>query len=168
MVVGRSSHAVFDTQYRLVWAPKYRKWILRGDALEAVRELFYRVVEDFDFVIEELEVAKNHVHIPWSFPPRYSISQVIGLRKSIWASRVFQEHPEVKRELWGGEFWADGYFACTVGDQVTAEVINRYVRYHRQQEKRPQQLDLFGSVSVLEIAGAKPCIGRNAPAFGRG
>jgi len=104
MVVGRSSHAVFDTQYRLVWAPKYRKWILRGDALEAVRELFYRVVEDFDFVIEELEVAKNYVHIPLSFPPRYSISQVVGLLKSISASRVFQEHPEVKRELWGGEF----------------------------------------------------------------
>jgi len=104
MAVGRTSHAVFDTQYHLVWAPKYRKWILRGDVLKAVRELFYWVVEDFDFVIEELEVAKNHVHISLSLPPRYSISQVVGLLKSSWASRVFKEHPKVKRELWGGEF----------------------------------------------------------------
>ncbi|MBM3279488.1 MAG: IS200/IS605 family transposase [Candidatus Handelsmanbacteria bacterium] len=63
MVVRRTSHAVFDTQYHLVWAPKYRKWILRGDVREAVQELFYRVAEDFDFVIEELEVAKDHGHI---------------------------------------------------------------------------------------------------------
>ncbi|MBM3279237.1 MAG: IS200/IS605 family transposase [Candidatus Handelsmanbacteria bacterium] len=137
MVVGRTSHAVLDTQYHLVWAPKDRKWILRGDVLKAVRELFYRVVEDFDFVIEEVEVAKNHGHISLSFPPRYSISQMVGLLKSISASRMFQEHPEVKRELWGGQFWPDEYLARTVGDQVTAEVIKWYIQYHRQEEKSP-------------------------------
>ena len=148
MVIRRTSHAVYDTQYHLVWAPKYRKWVLRGDIRDAVRELFYRVAEDFDFVIEELEVAKDHVHLFLSFPPRYSIAKVVGILKSISASRVFQEHPEVKRELWGGEFWADGYFARTVGDQVTAEVIKRYIQYHRQEERSPQQLDLFGAVPV--------------------
>ena len=43
--------------------------------------------------------------------------------KSISASVIFEEHPEVTEELWGGEFWEDGYFARTVGDKVTAEVI---------------------------------------------
>jgi hypothetical protein len=36
---------------------------------------------------------------------------------------IFKEHPQVKKQLWGGEFWEEGYFARTVGDKVTAEVI---------------------------------------------
>ncbi|MSR81536.1 MAG: IS200/IS605 family transposase, partial [Candidatus Latescibacteria bacterium] len=68
-----------------VWDARVDHW--------RVRDLLYRVVEDFDFVIEALEVAKDHVHLFLSFPPRYSISKVVGMLKSISASRVFQEHP---------------------------------------------------------------------------
>ena len=63
--------------------------------------------------------------------------------KSISASIIFTEHPDVKKELWGGEFWEDGYFVRTVGDKVTTEVIRKYLTYHREQEKTPTQLELF-------------------------
>ena len=63
--------------------------------------------------------------------------------KSISASVIFEEHPKVEQELWGGEFWEDGYFVRTVGDKVTAEVIKKYIEYHRKQEKSPNQLELF-------------------------
>ena len=56
---------------------------------------------------------------------------------------IFHEHPEVTNHLWGGEFWEDGYFARTVGDKVTAEVIRKYIQYHRDQETIPKQLELF-------------------------
>ena len=79
MGLRRTSHSVYDAQYRLVWAPKYRKWILRGDVREHVRSLFFQIVEDFDFEIEEMEIAEDHVPIFLSFPPR------IRLRK-VWAS----------------------------------------------------------------------------------
>ena len=144
MGLKRTSHAVYDAQYHLVWAPKYRKWVLRGDVREQVRRLFYQIAEDLDFEIEEMEIAEDHVHILLSFPPRYSIAKSVGILKSISASRVFQDHPEVKKELWGGEFWEDGYFARTVGDKVTSEVIKKYIRYHREEKEGPQQLDLFG------------------------
>ena len=144
MGLKRTTHAVYDAQYHLVWAPKYRKWILRGDVREHVRSLFSQIAEDFDFEIEEMEIAEDHVHIFLSFPPRYSIAKSVGILKSISASRVFQDHPEVKKELWGGEFWEDGYFARTVGDKVTSEVIRKYIRYHREEKEGPQQLDLFG------------------------
>lgn len=131
----RTSHAVYDTKYHLVWAPKYRKWVLRGDIREKVETMFLE--------IDTMEIAQDHVHIFLSFPPRYSISRVVGMLKSISASAIFRDHPEVKRELWGGEFWEDGYFARTVGDKVTAEVIRKYIRYHREEEKKPRQLELF-------------------------
>ncbi len=144
MELKRTSHAVYDTKYHIVWAPKYRKWILRGDIRTKVEEIFKEIAENHEFEIDALEVAPDHVHIFLSFPPRYSISKVVGMLKSISASVIFREHPEVKRELWGGEFWEDGYFVRTVGDTITAEVIRQYIKYHREQEKTPIQLDLFG------------------------
>ena len=143
MVLKRTSHAVYDTKYHLVWAPKYRKWILRGDIKERVKSVFEEIARNHEFAIDTLEMDKDHVHIFLSFPPRYSISRVVGMLKSISAKVIFKEHPEVKEELWGGEFWEDGYFVRTVGDKVTAEVIRKYITYHREHEKNPKQLKLF-------------------------
>jgi putative transposase len=95
MVLRRTSHAVYDTKYHLVWAPKYRKWILRGDLQLRVKELFQEIVSSHGFVIEALEVSSHHVHVFLSFPPRYSISRVVGMLKSISAGVIFKEHPEV-------------------------------------------------------------------------
>jgi putative transposase len=143
MELKRTSHAVYDTKYHLVWVPKYRKWILRGEIRTKVEEIFREIAENHDFEIDTLEVAEDHVHVFLSFPPRYGISRVVGMLKSISAGVIFREYPEVKRELWGGEFWEDGYFVRTVGDKVTAEIIRRYITYHREQERSPIQLDLF-------------------------
>jgi putative transposase len=67
---------------------------------------------------------------------------VVGMLKSISASEIFEKYPEVKKQLWGGEFWEDGYFVRTVGDKVTADLIKRYIRYH-QDETHGKQLKLF-------------------------
>ncbi len=50
----------------------------------------------------------------------------------------------MKKELWGGEFWEDGYFVRTVGDKVTKGIIKKYIEYQRKHEKSlPRQLKLF-------------------------
>ena len=116
---------------------------MRGDIRGRAREIFEEISRNHDFEIDALEIAEDHVHIFLSFPPRYSISRVVGMLKSISASVIFEEHPEVKKELWGGELWEDGYFVRTVGDKVTADVIRKYIKYHREQEKSPNQLELF-------------------------
>jgi len=143
MALQRTSHAVYDAGYHLVWAPKYRKWILRGDIQERVKELFEEIAVNYGIEIDTMEVAKDHVHLFVSFPPRYSIARVVGLFKSISASVLFREFPELKDRLWGGEFWEDGYFARTVGDEVTADTIRRYIEYHQERERSPKQLELF-------------------------
>ena len=143
MAIRRTSHAVYDTRYHLVWAPKYRKWVLRGDLREFVKQCFQEIAVVNDFEIEAMEIAEDHVHIFLGFAPRYSISQVVQRLKGQSARRVFQMFPEVKKELWGGEFWEDGYFVRTVGDKVTKDIIKKYVEYHKHREKLPQQLKLF-------------------------
>ena len=134
------SHAVYDTRYHLVRAPKYRKWILRGEIRDAVKELFQEILEARDCEVVEMEIAKDHVHIFASIPPGYSIGEMVKVLKAVSAKEIFQRFPEVKRELWGGEFWEDGYFVRTVGDRVTGETIKRYIEYHRHEEKTPKQL----------------------------
>jgi len=142
MAIRRTAHAVYDTKYHLVWAPKYRKWIRREDIRDRVKEVFGEIGERHEFEIQEVRVAPDHVHIFLGFPPRYSIAHVVGVLKSISAAEVFEEFPEVKKELWGGEFWEDGYFVRTVGDKVTADLIKRYIQYHRD-EIHGKQLKLF-------------------------
>jgi putative transposase len=143
MAIKRTSHAVYDTKYHLVWAPKYRRWIVREDLRQRAAELFREIAEDFGFDINEMEVAKDHVHILLDFPPRYSIAKVVGILKSISTSRLLREFPELQQQQRSREFWEDGYFARTVGDQVTAEVVKQYIRYHQHTERDGSQLDLF-------------------------
>jgi len=142
MGIRRSAHAVYDTKCHLVWTPKYRKWIQREDIRKRVEEIFLDIALHHGYEIQEQRIAPDHVHIFLSFPPRYSIAHVVGMLKSISASEVFDKFPEVKKELWGGEFWEDGYFARTVGDKVTADLIKRYIKYHHD-EIHGKQLKLF-------------------------
>jgi putative transposase len=105
--------------------------------------VFRQIAEDFGFELVELEVAKEHVDVFLNFPPRYSIGKVVGILKSISASQVFREYPELKKHLRKQAFWEEGYVVRTVGDAVTAAVVQRYIRYHRHEEHEAKQLKLF-------------------------
>lgn len=143
MGLRRSSHNVYDTQYHLVWAPKYRKKILVGEVPERMSELLLEIAESYHIEVEALEVSVDHVHVFCSFPPKLSITQVVTCLKSLSARTIFREYPHLRRQLWGGEFWEDGYFARTVGDKVTAQVIKRYIQNHRDDTAPDLQLQLF-------------------------
>ena len=131
--------AVYDLKYHVVWVPKYRRMVLGERLAKRLKGIFQEIAERYDFEIDTQEVMEDHVHIFLSAPPRYSPSQVVQILKSISARVAFQEFPEVKKKLWGGELWNDGYFVRSVGDQVTAEVIRRYIKH----QHAPKQLD-FG------------------------
>lgn len=143
MAYRRGSHCVYDTKYHLVWAPKYRKWVLQGEIRKRVEELFREISEHHGLEIDELAVDRDHVHILLSFPPKYSISKVVGVLKAVSAKEIRREFPSVKRHLWGGEFWEDGYFARTVGDRVTHDIIKKYIQHHEAKKHKAEQLDLF-------------------------
>ena len=125
-----TSHAVYEAKYHLVWCPKYRKKILVGEIRERVKDLFSEIAERYDFEIDRCEVAEDHIHILLSFPPRYSIAQVVGIIKGKSGSKIFEEYPMLKKKLWGGHLWEQGYFARTVGEQITDDVISRYIEKH--------------------------------------
>src|SRR3989304_5994658 len=130
VVLKSTSHAVYETKYHLVWCPKYRKRILVGGIRDRVKEIFYQIAEQFDLEIDRCEIAEEHVHVLLSFPPRYSISKVVGIIKSISSSKIFAEFPKIKKQLWASHLWEQGYFVRTVGEQMTDDVIRRYIDKH--------------------------------------
>ncbi|HMS83735.1 MAG TPA: IS200/IS605 family transposase [Nitrospira sp.] len=95
------------------------------------------------FAMEELEVDNDQVHLFLSVPPRYSIKAVRRRLKAVSAKEIRDECPEVRKQLWGGEFWEEGYVVRTVREKVTAEVIKTYIRFHEEKKRRVDQLDLF-------------------------
>ena len=143
MSLKRSSHAVYDTAYHLVWCPKYRKKIFTEEEIrERAEQLIKEISEEYGIEIEEMEVAIDHVHLLVSFPPRLSIGEVVRIIKSISARELFRAFPRIKKRLWAGELWEDGYFARTVGDRMTRHVKARYIEHHRDLEQGPAQLAL--------------------------
>ena len=135
-----SSHAKYDCKYHLVWCPKRRQALRDPDGRAYVTKTFRAIAEEFGFWIDELAVEDDHVHVFLEFPPKYAIARVVGILKSISASRTFDRVPRLRRKFWSGELWEDGYAARTVGDRVTSDLIRRYIKRHTadQATKQPE------------------------------
>jgi putative transposase len=115
MGIRRARGAVYDLKYHVVWVPKSRRMVLRGRVAQRLKEIFRGIAARYEFEIDTQEVLDDHVPVLRSVPPRYAPAEVVQILKSISARMVFQEFPEVKRVLWGGELWNDGYFVRSGG-----------------------------------------------------
>jgi len=140
--VRRTKHAVYDLKYHLVWIPGYRKDVLSAEVSQHLKEVFQRIAEEYELRIDTMEVMEDHVHIFFEVPPRYSPAQVVQILKSVSAREVFKKFPKLRKHLWAGEFWSDGYFVRSVGDKVTADIIRKHIEY-QMHEKKSLQLHMF-------------------------
>ena len=122
MGTRRTKHSVYDLKYHLAWIPKYRREVLCEEGSRYLKEVFEPIAEEYEFWIDTMEVMEDHVHIFLEAPPRYSPAQVVQILKSISAREVFRKFPKLRKQLWAGEFWSDGYFVRSVGDKVTSDI----------------------------------------------
>jgi len=96
--------------------------------------------ERYTMKFETIGFDEDHLHFLLQSVPKYSPSQIFRLVKSITARKLFEAHSDLKKELWGGEFWSDGGFVSTVGEGVNAELIRKYIQ---NQGRKGEQLKLF-------------------------
>ena len=142
MSIRRTKHAVYDIKYHIVWIPKYRKEILSKEVSDYLKATFSRIAEEYGLGIDTMEVMEDHVHIFVEVPPKYSPAWVVQIMKSISARKIFEKFPELRKQLWAGELWNDGYFVRSVGDEVTADIIRKYIEY-QVYEDDSTQLNMF-------------------------
>ena len=142
MGVRRTKHAVYELKYHLVWVPKYRARILGGEVSKYLKDVFKQIAEEYEFKIDVMEVIEDHVHMFIEAPPSYSPSDLVQIKKSISAREVFKKFPKMRKAMWSGKIWNEGYYVRSVGDKVTSEVIKKYIEYQRQEDD-VSQLKMF-------------------------
>jgi REP element-mobilizing transposase RayT len=122
------SHNVTVLLYHLVCPAKYRKVIFSKEVDESLKGICLEIEKRYEIVFLEIGTDKDHVHFLLQSVPMYSRKQIAQTIKSITAKEVFKKHPEIKKLLWGGEFWSKGYFMSTVGKHGDEKMLKNYVR----------------------------------------
>jgi len=124
--MGRTSSAVYNINYHIVWCPKYRKPILKGDVKEFVEEQLKTIAETKGWKIEELEVMPDHIHLFISAPPFESPTAIVKVVKGVTARRIFDKFPHLRKVFRRGSIWSPSYYVGTAG-HVSAETIKKYI-----------------------------------------
>lgn len=138
MEVSHAKHKVYKIRYHIVVVVKYRKKVLYpDDRISFLKHILSEITERYDTKFETIGTDGDHMHLFVNAPPKYSPSRIIQITKSITGRKIVEKFPEIKENLWGGEFWSDGGYIGTVGDEVTATVIRNYIlRQGSHEEKK--------------------------------
>ena len=142
MAVIKTYHNVYNTHYHIVFPVKYRKALLQNSIPLAIVKIAGEIGERYDIDFEKIGTDNDHIHILCSFPPKHSGSSVVRIFKSITARELFKQFPLLKKDLWGGEFWSDGFYLATVSERGDWKSVERYVA-NQGKTNSPNQLKLL-------------------------
>ena len=131
--------------YHLVFPAKYRRAVFSSSVEQTLKTVCLGISERYEIQFIEIGSDENHVHFLVQSVPNLPVTQIVTIIKSITARFIIKNHPEVRKELWGGNLWTSGYYANTVGSYGTEDVIQKYVKEQGQEYKKiySQQLSLF-------------------------
>jgi REP element-mobilizing transposase RayT len=141
------SHNVSVLLYHFVCPAKYRRVVFTEAVDQTLKEVCLEISKRYEIEFIEIGTDKDHVHFLIQSVPTMSPSTIIQRVKSITAKEIFRLHPEVKQQLWGGEFWTKGYYVNTVGRHGDENTIQAYVQAQGKEDEYEQlhqkQLRLF-------------------------
>ena len=143
----RKNHNLSILLYHIVCPAKYRRIVFNEEVDQVLKAVCLDIAQRYEIVFLEIGADRDHVHFFVQSVPTYSPTQLVRTIKSLTAREIFARVPSVKKKLWGGQFWSDGYYISTVGQHGTENTIRNYVKQQgREQEYTVlhiQQLRLF-------------------------
>ena len=141
------SHNVTTLLYHLVCVVKYRRAVLTEPVNFLIREICLEITKRYELHFLEIGADNDHLHFLIQSVPTMPPQRLAQIVKSLTARHVFKQYPEVKSDLWGGEFWTKGYFINTVGRTNSENAIRQYIKSQGQTDNYHQlhqtQLVLF-------------------------
>ena len=148
------SHNVSKLMYHFVLPTKYRRVVVSDEVENVIKETCIEISKRYEMYFLEIGADKDHVHFLIQSVPNYSPTQIIKIVKSITAKEVFARCPEVKKQLWGGNFWTAGYYVSTVSEHGNEEVIANYVKNQGNEYKKLfRNKEPEGEISILYVEG---------------
>lgn len=139
-------HNVTVLLYHIVFPTKYRRLVIDERIDNAIKDICLEIEKRYEMHFLEIGTDKDHIHLLVQSVPTYNVTQIVTTIKSITAREVFKLYPDVKKILWGGEFWTDGYFVSTVSKHGNEDTVKNYVKTQGQEYKKmheDRQLKLF-------------------------
>jgi REP element-mobilizing transposase RayT len=141
------SHNVSLLLYHIVCPAKYRRVIFDAVVDYHLRDVCLEISKRYEIEFVEIGTDKNHVHFLVQSVPSYSPTKIVRTIKSITARELRGLHPHIRKQLWGSQFWSEGYFITTVGRHGSEDVIRGYVaaqgKEGEYQQLHRNQLGLF-------------------------
>lgn len=139
MEIRQSAPGAYHHQYHIVWIPKYRKRVLKGDLKQFVEQRL-RDVEAYhpEVEIEKYSIEVDHVHLIIVIPPKYAVSAIVGKIKANTSRAIRKEFEWIKKISWRNEFWSPGFFSSTVG--INEAIIKQYVEFQEKIDKEQLKL----------------------------
>jgi putative transposase len=119
----RDEHRVHLIVYHLVWTPKRRKAVLVDEIAKDCKSLIEKKCQEKGWVILELAVQPDHIHLFVRAWPITSAAEIIKECKGLTSHELRKKYPVLKRLP---SLWTRSYFASTAGN-VSAEVIQEYI-----------------------------------------
>ena len=138
-------HNVSVLLYHIVCPAKYRRAVFTPTVDEKLKQICLEIGKRYEIIFLEIGTDQDHVHFLVQSVPLYSPKRIVQIIKSITAREIFATCPEVKKQLWGGQFWSSGYFISTVGQHGNETMIKQYIRNQGAEytQLHRQQLNLF-------------------------
>lgn len=121
------SHGCGEVNFHVVFSPKYRYNVLTGEVKSACEQIFREVARAYNFVIKELQVMGDHLHLFVCLRPDHCVSRIVQVLKSISARKLFRLFPHLRRRYWSGHLWSRGKFYRSVG-AVNNDTVRHYIR----------------------------------------
>jgi putative transposase len=128
----RKGHTVVCTLHaHVVCTPKYRRGPFTDEILRRCEEVMRAVCADFETELVEFNRETDHVHLLVHYPPKVSLSRLVGSLKGVSARRHRQEFPgHTRTYLRGDHFWSPSYFAATCAG-APLSIIKEYIDNQR-------------------------------------
>ena len=125
----KARSCAFQANYHLIWATKYRRKVLLGSVEVRLLEVLKTIASQSGFQVLTARVHDgDHLHVFVSAPPTVAIPVMVRVLKCNSAKVLFEEFPLIKRRLWGGHLWSEGYAVRTAG-VVTSAKIEQYINH---------------------------------------
>jgi putative transposase len=125
---GKSYHStgklVYSCQYHVIFCPKYRRKVLVPPIDVRIKELILEKQEEYEYIVLDMEVMPDHVHLVLDINPIVGVNKVVGQIKGWTSNRIRKEFPFMKSRL--PSLWTRSRFISTVG-AVTLEVVKKYI-----------------------------------------
>jgi len=115
-----SEHSVGLANVHLIWIPKRRRPVLKGDIKMRLSAILDSVANDKGWIIKAKEIASDHVHLMVEYDETTPICEVVRAFKGRSSKLLRDEFPGLRKLP---SLWTRSYFYDTAGKVSTAKVM---------------------------------------------